>query len=126
MKKVAVVLVALWLGGCAQLSAITGAWNYAEGITVTPQAILIASNAFNVLEGTATNYFNYCRPRLVEPVCSADNRRKVIRGVRAGRQARTTLESYFDRSAPAPAVVYNTLIDAISVLQKTPISKVSQ
>lgn len=126
MKKLAIILVALWLGGCAQLGLLRDAYNYAEGTTVSPQAILIASNAFNALEGTATNYFNYCRSRLVETVCSADNRRKVIKGVRAGRAARTTLEGYFDRSAPAPAVVYNTLIDAIAVLRLTPIAKVSQ
>lgn len=126
MKKLSIVLVALWLGGCAQLGMLRDAYNYAEGTTVTPQAILIASNAFNILEGTAKNYFDYCRPRLVEPVCSKDNRRKVIKAVRTGRAARTTLEGYFDKNASAPAVIYNTLIDAIAVLRATPIAKVSQ
>lgn len=126
MKKLAIVLVALWLGGCAQLGLLRDAYNYAEGTTVSPQAILIASNAFNILEGTATNYFVYCRPRLSEAVCSADNRRKVIKSVKAGRAARTTLEGYFDKNSPAPAVIYNTLIDAIAILRATPIAKVSQ
>lgn len=126
MRKLITIGLALWLGGCAQLGLLRDAYNYAEGTTVTPQAILIASNAFNILEGTATNYFVYCRPRLVEQVCSADNRRKVIRAVRAGRAARTTLEGYFDKSSPAPAVIYNILIDAIAVLRATPIAKVSQ
>lgn len=124
MKRIIAIGLALWLGGCAQLGLLRDAINYAEGVTVTPQAILIASNAFNALEGTATNYFNYCRSRLVESVCSADNRRKVIKGVRAGRAARTTLEGYFDKNAAAPAVVYNALIDAIAVLRLTPIAKV--
>lgn len=126
MRRFAIVLVAVWLGGCAQLELLRDAYQYAESTTVTPQAILIASNAFNILEGTATNYFVYCRPRLVEPVCSADNRRKIIKAVRTGRAARTTLEGYFDKNASAPAVVYNTLINAIAVLRATPIAKVPQ
>lgn len=110
--------VALSLGGCANLQRL----ETALATTVPPKAILVAANTFDALEGTATNYLIYCKANLAQPVCSADNRRIVIRSVRKGRGARDQLEVYITQQTPAPAKLYNVLITAITSLQSSAVS----
>lgn len=122
MRKIGAILLALWLGGCAELQTLGAI----AGTTVSPQAIVIAADTFDALEGTAANYANYCRPRLVEPACSADNRRMVFRAVRAGRAARNSLEVYIDKGVSAPRATYDILITSIETIQRSPAKDVGK
>jgi len=118
MRKILVIIaLAVSLGACAQLQKLEQAYTFVSGSTVPPQAVVVAANTFDGLQGTATQYLIYCKANLSQPICVATNRRNVIRYVRAGRAARNQLESYIAQGASAPATIYNTLIAAISSLQ---------
>lgn len=122
MRKLALALsLSLVLPGCAAIKDITNAYTFVTTATVSPSTILIAANSFDGLEGTATNYFDHCRANLSEAICSAPNRRFVIKAVRSGRAARDKLETYITSSTPAPASIYNSLIAAITSLRTAPL-----
>lgn len=125
MKKLIIIALALSLGACAQLQKLETAYEVVTEATVTPKQIYIAANTFDGVQATATNYLNYCRPRLTEEVCSADNRRIVIKAVRSGRAARNQLETYLDKNNPAPSTIYNVLIAAITTLNSSAATKVN-
>lgn len=117
MRFVAAIILALALGGCAtELQKLQSVYTVVTGATVSPQAIVVAANSFDALEGTATTYLVYCRKNLATAICSAQNRRIVIGAVRTGRNARNQLETYVARQTPAPAPLYNVLITAINAL----------
>lgn len=124
MKKILAGLAlaaALTLAGCAgELQKLQTVWTVVNGATVSPKAILVAANSFDALERTAAKYLDYCRPRLSEPICSAGNRRVVIRAVREGRGARDQLEVYISGQTPGPARLYNILIGALNTLTASP------
>jgi hypothetical protein len=117
------------LGACAQLktaiSEIQGAYTFATTATVTPGQAGIVANAFDALKVTATNYGNYCIvQKFPQPVCSAANRRAVIRGVNAGTSARAQIEAAISTSQPVAGEVYNALVSAVQALKATPINTV--
>lgn len=117
MKKVLLLLLlALPLGACAQLQAARTAYSIATETTIPPQTVIVAANAFNAVQATATQYLIYCKSNLATKVCSADNRRNVIKYVRVGRAARNQLEASVASNGAAPATIYNTLIAAINQL----------
>jgi len=118
MKKAIVLVLALALTDCAGLQTV---YKVATETTVSASTVVVAANAFDAIEGTATQYLNYCRGNLSVPACSADNRRTVIRAVRSGRAARNKLETYIAGGTPAPSVVYNVLITSINTLQTSAI-----
>lgn len=121
MKKLA-LLLALALGGCANLQGI---YNLATTATVPANEVVIAANAFDALKATATNYGQYCvTQKFPQPVCSAANRRAVIKSVNAGTAARVQLEASINTNQPAIATVYNVLIGAVNALQTSPINSV--
>lgn len=125
MRKIALaILVAFGVSGCAAIQTLQSVYEVATTTEVTPQQALIAANAFNAIQGTATQYLVYCKPRLAEPVCSAVNRRVVIRGVRAGRAARNQIEASLTTGKPVPAQVYNSLMAIVKSLTTSAASKV--
>jgi hypothetical protein len=125
MKKLLIFPILIILGACAQLQAIQGVYNTVTTATVSSGDVVIAANAFDVLKVTAVNYGNYCiSQNFPRPVCSAGNRRIVIKAVRAGTAARVQLEASINTGQPAVASVYNALIVAVQALQASPINTV--
>jgi len=128
MKKLIICAIgALALAGCAQLqTAITdlkGAYVFATTTTVTAGQAGIVANAYDALKGTAVNYGNYCiAQKFPQPVCSAANRRAVIKAVRSGDAARAQIEAPITSGQPVAATIYNTLVAAVNALKATPIN----
>jgi len=121
MKKLALIL-ALALGGCAQLQ---GVYTMATTATVPSSSVIIAANSFDALKATAVNYGQYCvAQHFPKPICSAANRRLVIKAVNAGTAARIQLEASINTGQPAVATVYNALISAVNSLNASPINTV--
>lgn len=125
IRALALVVVAgISLAGCAalqqKLQAAQAVYAMVADATVTPQKVLIVANSFDALQGTGTQYLNYCVGHLSAAICSADNRRAVIKYTRAGRAARNQLETYMDQSTDAPSAPYNTLASAVNSLNLTP------
>lgn len=113
----ALLLGAIGLGGCAsELQKLKTVYSVVTETTVSPSTIIVASNSFDALEATATQYLTYCKANLSTSPCSADNRRAVIKAVRAGRAARNQLETYVTNNTAAPSAIYNTLVAAINTL----------
>jgi hypothetical protein len=106
----------LALGGCASLQT---AWSVITTAAVTPQQIIVASNTFDGLEATATQYLIYCKSNVGTAQCALSIRQKVVANVRAGRVARNQLEPYVTSGTAGPSAIYNTLVAAITSLQSS-------
>lgn len=130
MKKLLILAaLGLSLAGCAQLQTaineVKGVYTYATTATVTPGQAGIVANAYDAIKGTANNYGNYCVARkFPQPICSAANRRAVIRAVKSGDAARAQIEAPIAAGQPVAATVYNTLVSAFNALRATPINNV--
>lgn len=130
MRKTAIaVALALLVAGCAQLqSAINGAtsiYKFATETTVPPDKAAILATAFDGLKQTAIFYGDYCvQQNFPRPVCSAKNRRIVIKAVNVGTGARDQLEASIQTKQPVLASVYNILVKAVTDLQASPINSV--
>lgn len=111
------LLIALMVGACSTLQTVQQV-----ATSVVPAEVVIpTANAFDILKGTATNYGRYCIANsMPEPICSASNRRAVIRFVRSGTAARKQLVASIENGTPAAASVYNVLVAAVQGLQGTP------
>ena len=109
-------VIALALGGCAQLQKL----ETAVTTSVTPTQALVAANSFDAIESSATGYLIYCKANLATAACSADNRRNVLRYTRSGRAARNQIETMIQTSTTIPVAVYNTLITAVDNLKASP------
>lgn len=117
MKRILLIAaLALSAAGCAQLQGLKSAYSIVTESTVPAQSVIVAANAFDALQGTATQYLIYCKANLATAICSAANRRNVIKYVRVGRAARNQLETSIASGANGPAPVYNALIAAITQL----------
>lgn len=116
MKKLLAVIPLLFaLGGCASLQT---AWNVVTGISVSPTQIIVAANAFDAGEASATQYLLYCKATVPAPsYCALAIRRQVVAAVRAGRVARVQLEPYIVSGTAGPVAVYNTLVATVTSLQ---------
>jgi hypothetical protein len=122
MKRLLAIAFALSLGACTQLNGI---YTAATTATVSAGDVVIAANAFDALKATAINYGNYCiAQRFPQPVCSAANRRAVVKAVNSGTAARVQLEASINTGQSALSTVYNVLIAAVNTLQTSPISAV--
>lgn len=118
-RYLAILALGLSLAGCSTLSTI----QQVATSEVPASVVIPAANTFNVLKAAATNYGRYCvANRMPEPVCSASNRRAVIRFVRSGTSARNQLENSVENGTPAAASVYNLLVSAVQGLQGTPVT----
>ncbi len=123
MKKILLALtLSLSLGACANLQGI---YTLATTATVPATSVVIAANSFDALKATAVNYAHYCvDQKFPQPVCSAANRRAVIKAVNAGTAARIQLEASINTGQPAISTVYNTLVAAVNTLTASPINTV--
>jgi|SRR5882724_2440026 len=126
MKRfIALTLLAFTLSGCAGLQTLQTVYTAATTATVPANDVVVVANAFDALKATATNYGNYCiAQNFPRPVCSASNRRVVIKSVNAGTAARVQLEASITTGQPAVASVYNALIAAVNALTQSPIASV--
>ena len=114
-KFLALALLAVSLGGCASLQKD---WAIITGASVSPTQIIIAANAFDAAEATATQYLLYCKSASPAPsYCARSTRVAVVSGVRAGQAARAQLEPYVVSGTAGPSAIYNTLIAVVTQLQ---------
>lgn len=122
MKRIIPLIIAcLALGGCAKDMALLQTIQQVATAEVPASVVVPAANSFDILKGTATNYGRYCiQGKFVDPICSAANRRVVIKFVRSGTKARDQLEASVENGTPAAASVYNVLVAAVQGLQGTP------
>src|SRR5216684_2851796 len=105
----------LLLGGCASLQT---AWDVVTCSEVSATQIIVAANAFDAGEASATQYLMYCKvavPAL--SYCALSTRKTVVAAVRVGRAARAQLEPYIVSGAAGPTALYNTLVATITMLQ---------
>lgn len=122
---VAGLSIVLALGGCAQWQAvehkISTVYSAVTGATVSGQAVIVASNLFDGLERTATNYLRLAKCNGSTPVCRDPTATKVIiPAVRSGRDARDTLQQFM-KDHPGqlgPQGLYDALQASIDTLQK--------
>lgn len=118
MKKLLVIAaLALGLGGCATIQTD---WSIITGTSVSPTQIIVAANAFDAGEASATQYLLYCKATVpTPPYCALSTRQTVVKAVRAGRVARNQLEPYIVSGTAGPIAIYNTLVATVSSLQTT-------
>lgn len=83
----ALAVVCFMLTACAALKSLSEA-------SVSPTAVVVAANAFNAVKTTATNYIAYCTPNPAPAGCSDAAIQKLIPAVRAGTDARNSLEQF--------------------------------
>lgn len=122
-KLFAIAVLGLWLGGCATIQNLEGAFQTMTTTTVSPAYVNIAINTYEGLKATATGYATYCiQNKFPQPVCSAANRRAVIRFVKAGDGAVVVLEPSLTAGTPLLSTTYNTLVGAINGLKAAPIA----
>jgi hypothetical protein len=116
MKKLLLIIpLALSLGACASLNT---AWTVVTGASVSAQQIVVAANAYDAGEATATQYLLYCKAAVPAPsYCALTTRRSVVQTVRTARAARNALEPYIISGTAGPAALYNTLVAAVTQLQ---------
>jgi hypothetical protein len=121
MKKIAILIAALALSGCAELQKIKNAAEVVGEYRVSPTAVVVASNAFDAVEVTATNYLNLPRCKKVritvvcrDPTASA----LIIPAVRSGRVARNNLQQFMisHPNQLGPGGVYDALTSAIDTI----------
>jgi len=123
MRKIVatwIAITALMLGGCAtELQKLQTVWSMATSASVSPQQIIVAGNAFDAAEASATQYLLWCKanPTVAPAACTLPIRKKVVAAVRAGRSARTSLEPYVVSGTAGPAALFNTLVSSINTLQ---------
>lgn len=119
MKKLFLMAVlGLSLAGCASLqndyAIITGA-------TVSPAAVIVAGNAFDAIEATATNYLTFCKANRTIAGCGSyiAARKAILPAVRSGRVARNNLENFLTANPGqlGPSGLYNALVTSINTLQ---------
>lgn len=92
------VSLALFLGGCESLSTVRNAWNVATSASVSATAVIVASDAFNAIEATATVYLNQkkcagpAKPTCRDPAVT----RKIKPAILEGRKARDALIAFLE------------------------------
>ena len=115
MKKFLLIIpLALSLGACASLQT---AWSVLTEASVSPTQILVAANAFDAGEASATQYLLFCKANPAQSVCALKTRQIVVVAVRAGRVTRNKLEPYIVSGTAGPAALYNDLIATVTALK---------
>jgi hypothetical protein len=123
LLAISALAIGLALGGCATQfgQKIEGAYSVITGATVSPQSVIVASNIFDGLERTATNYLTLKKCNGSTPVCRDSGATKVIvPAIRSGRVARNNLQQFF-KDHPGqlgPQGLYDALQSSISTLQQ--------
>jgi hypothetical protein len=125
LKLAAVIAVADALSGCATVGLlqrdVDTAWQVATSAKVSPTAVILAANAFDALEASATNYLRLPKCSTVATSICRDPgaTRAMIPAVRAGRIARNNLEAFL-RTHPGelgPQGLYDALASAARSIQ---------
>jgi hypothetical protein len=125
LKRVlALAGLALALAGCAQFQAfeqkVSTVYSAVTGATVNSQAVLVASNIFDGLEVTATNYLRLAKCDGSTPVCRDPSATKaIIPAVHSGRVASNNLQQFL-KDHPGqlgPSGLYDALQASIATLQ---------
>ena len=111
------------LGGCATQfgQKVEGVYSAITGATVDPQSVIVASNIFDGLERTATNYLRLKRCNGSTPICRDPGATKaIIPAIRSGRVARNNLQQFMhDHPGQlGPTGLYDALQASISTLQQ--------
>jgi hypothetical protein len=107
------------LTGCAELTALTSTIS-PNAATVSGTTAIVAANAYDAIEATATNYIGYCTPNPKPIGCSVTAIQKYVPAVRSGRLARNAVEQFVSANPAGTAVpiaLYNGLTSASSTLQ---------
>jgi hypothetical protein len=120
----AVLALGLALGGCASMQSfenkVSTVYSAVTGATVSPQAVLVASNLFDGLERTATNYLRLPKCNGSTPVCRDKSATKaILPAIRSGRVARNNLQQFF-KDHPnqlGPSGLYDALQSSINTVQ---------
>jgi hypothetical protein len=117
MKRLFVILITtLALVGCANLQTV---WTTITSASVSPTQIIVAGNAFDAAEASATQYLSACKSKaLPASTCTLAIRKQVVASVRAGRAARNGLEPYVVSGTAGPAALYNAMVTSINTLQQ--------
>ena len=91
MRKL--VLVAALAVGVAGCSTLQNTWDVITQSKVSPTVVIVAANAFDALEATATNYLRLKKcTSTTMPVCrSPAATAQIVPAIRSGRAARNTL-----------------------------------
>jgi len=115
MKRLFIIAALVMLAGCAQLK---NAYDTVTGATVSPKLVIVAANAFNAVEATATNYISYCAPNPSPAGCSDTAIKQMIPAVRSGRDARNALETFMKSHPDAIGAqgLYDALVSATGTL----------
>jgi len=116
MKRAIIALTAVaMLAGCANLK---NAYNTITSAQVSPKLVIVASNAFDAVQATATNYIAYCTPNPAPKGCSDAAIKQIIPAVRSGRDARNALEAYLKTHPNAIGAqgLYDALVSATGTL----------
>lgn len=128
-RILAVLALALSLTGCARFTEKVGfvadkvqsVIDVVSGATVSPEAVVVASNTFNAVQVTATAYLRLkpcsdisgpiCRDRAVS--------KPLIAAVKAGRIARDDLQRFMKEHPGqlGPGGLYDALTQSIDTLQ---------
>jgi hypothetical protein len=109
----AFVLAPVFLSGCSAVTTLTSP-------ALTPTQVIVAANAFDAIEATATNYLSLPTCPTATPVCkTAAGVNAIVPAIRTGRAARNTLEAAVNSGGATPLSVstYTTLTTAITTLQ---------
>lgn len=119
LKLVALIVgLSFALGGCATVSKD---WGILTGSTVSPQAVIVAGNAYDAIEASATNYLTFCKANRTVAGCKGyvSARAAILPAIRAGRVARNNLEAFLiaNPGQLGPTGLYNALIAAVNTMQ---------
>lgn len=118
-----VVLTAIAVAGCAQLTKLEQVYTLATTTTVPADVVRPAANAFDILKGTAYNFATYCISKNMQATgCDVDTRRKISTFVKQGTNARRAMRAALATNQPVLSTVYNLLIGAVNGLRDTPVS----
>lgn len=121
MKKLLIVLLSLSLVGCSTLERLKQTATAVGEFTVSPQAVVIASNTFDALEITATNYLKLKSCRKATSVVCRDPTATalIIPAIRAGRVARNNLQQFLadHPNQLGPSGAFDALNASISTIQ---------
>ena len=112
---------ALVVSGCAVTDPIGSAYTVLTETKVSREAVVVARNAFNAAEVTATNYLSLRRcTGTNDPVCRDPAlRAPIVAAVRAGRDARNRLTAFMNEHPGelGPQGLYDALRASTSAIQ---------
>lgn len=118
VRALMVGALSIYLAACAGEIA---KFQQATTATVPADVVRPTANAFDILKGTAANFAHYCVDNKFTPLgCDVDTRRKIVKFVKEGTNARVQLRASLVNGQPAISTVYNLLVEAVTGLQATP------